>query len=555
MDLKNRSLILEEVQKGLALLNPTPIRLHGVVGLREDGQPGWTPKDPPVGEVDMVKELREGGGFNLRLSDALPLDRDVRDNRDQHCRNDWDIARLPTASVIIVFYNEPASTLLRSIHSIYNYTPPELLEEIVLVDDGSSTDWIRADGTGELEALVAMYPKMKLIRNSKRGGIVPARMNGIRNVKAPIFVILDSHIEVQPRWLEPLVNRIGEERTAVVMPQVDSLTSETFDYTDGGIGCTLGFLWKMIEHGYEPVEGVSPADRIAPEPNSVVSSPTMAGGLFAANTDFFLNEIGGYDEGFSYWGTENLELSFRVWQCGGRLECMPCSRVFHVFRKGGVGYSSPPGSTTKNKMRLLSVWMDEYADLAYKVIGRPKTDFGDVSVVRRFREEKQCKSFNWFLNEVFPESHVINLAEDVPFLGEVKLKYDSTYCLANGNPHDPSNAHVRVKKCSAVGKHEYEWMFFKRPGWIMPVTNDESCMSTAHLAKSSWCERANTRFSVISVEPDQVQIKHADQCVGSTDKKALAFLPCDPHDPKQIWLWPSYNPPKTWTPPPKPAEN
>jgi polypeptide N-acetylgalactosaminyltransferase len=97
-------------------------------------------------------------------------------------------------------------------------------------------------------------------------------------------------------------------------------------------------------------------------------SPTMAGGLLAANRKYFF-EIGGYDDGMEVWGGENLELSFRTWMCGGSIEFVPCSHVGHIFRPGHpynmTGEQGKGDVHGRNSIRMAEVWMDDYK--VYKV--------------------------------------------------------------------------------------------------------------------------------------------------------------------------------------------
>lgn len=60
--------------------------------------------------------------------------------------------------------------------------------------------------------------------------------------------------------------------------------------------------------------------------------------------------------------------ALQVWQCGGRLEIVPCSVVGHIFRSSSP-HSFPKGTDViiRNQVRLAEVWMDEYKQIFYRV--------------------------------------------------------------------------------------------------------------------------------------------------------------------------------------------
>ena len=189
--------------------------------------------------------------------------------------------------------------------------------------------------------------------------------------------------------------------------------------TYGGFNWKLNFRWYPVPPREDKRRGY---DKSQP-----LQSPTMAGGLFTIDRDYFY-EIGSYDEGMDIWGGENLEMSFRIWQCGGILEIHPCSHVGHVFRKQ-TPYSFPGGTgaiINKNNRRLAEVWMDDFKKFYYIMNpGILKAEYGDVSERKQLREKLECKSFQWYLDNIYPESQI---PKSYLSLGEIKSEVNH-YCL------------------------------------------------------------------------------------------------------------------------------
>lgn len=326
-----------------------------------------------------------------------------------------------------------------------------------------------------------------------------------------------------------MLDRIAANKTTVVCPVIDVIEDETLRYQYGSAKSTSigGFDWNLqfTWHGIPDYERDRRGNDIAP-----VRSPTMAGGLFAISREYF-NYLGTYDPGMDIWGGENLELSFRVWMCGGTLEIIPCSHVGHIFRKRSpYKWRTGVNVVKKNSIRLAEVWMDDYRHYYYERFNNDLGDYGDVSERKQLREKLKCKDFSWFIKNIYPD---LFIPGEAIASGEIRSKA-KPMCIDSPADHHSYHKPVNMWPCHGQGGNQY-WMLSKSG----EIRRDDGCLDYSGgedvIIYPCHGQKGNQEWQY--KEDNKLYHVNTQKCAEvSLDGKKLSMASCTGID-RQLWQW------------------
>ena len=258
-------------------------------------------------------------------------------------------------SVVILNWNGK-EMLRRFLPSVIECSKSEDVE--ICVADNASTD-------GSVEMLCDEFPEVRLIVLDCNYGFAEGYNKALCQIDAEYVVLLNSDVEVTPRWLEPLTAYMDKHSdTAACQPKLRSqLDKEFFEYA----GAAGGYLDRL---GYPFCRGrifdVVEKDEGQYEDVKDVFWVTGAA-MFIRLKDY--RESGGLDKLF-FAHMEEIDLCWRLKSRGKSLVCVPQSVVYHV------------GGATLNKDNPKKTFLNFRNNLLMLYKNLPERELNNVLFIR-----------------------------------------------------------------------------------------------------------------------------------------------------------------------------
>lgn len=229
-------------------------------------------------------------------------------------------------SVIIVSWNA-LDHLQTFLPSVADTGHPDF--EIILADNASDD--------GSREWVEQHHPSVRVVTFDRNYGYCGGNNRAVPHARGEILVFLNNDVQVEPGWLDKLDACFQKEKdTAALQPKMLSYENPDFFEYAGAAG---GFLDR---YGYPFCRGRI-FDSIEKDEGQYEerSDILWASGAALAIKKSVFEEAGGFDEDFEFH-MEEIDLCWRLWNLGYRVQYCPESVVYHLG-----GGSMPMGSPRK----------------------------------------------------------------------------------------------------------------------------------------------------------------------------------------------------------------
>ncbi len=232
----------------------------------------------------------------------------------------------------IIILNWNGQKLLEQfLPSIVNFSSNEA--EIYVVDNASNDN--------SIAFIKERFSTVKIVQNATNGGYAKGYNDALGHIKADIYCLINSDIEVTNNWLSPILSVFDEEeKTAIIQPKLLDFKDKTsFEYAGAG----GGFIDKF---GYPYCRGriFNSIEKDNGQFNDVASIFWASGACFFIRSKVF-HQLNGFDQDY-FAHQEEIDLCWRVKNAGFDIRYQGNTTVYHVG--GATLHKTSPQKTFLN---------------------------------------------------------------------------------------------------------------------------------------------------------------------------------------------------------------
>ena len=237
----------------------------------------------------------------------------------------------PSIDIIIPSFNGK-SLLEKHLEDVINNSGD--INKIIIIDNGST------DGT--FEWLKINYPQIEIIRNKKNLGFTVPVNQGVKLSKADYIVLLNNDVKPQKGYLKNIINHFTD----------DNLFAVSFNENESSWPAVT---WKSGKLNFTRGEDKT---------NSRYS--LWASGGSAIYKRQIWDKLGGFNEVYSPFYWEDIDLGYRAWKSGYKIIWLNSAIVYHEHESTSSQLNKDYVSLIKERNELLFTWLN-FSGYKYRI--------------------------------------------------------------------------------------------------------------------------------------------------------------------------------------------